>query len=69
MIMGKSAFNEPLLLFSCYVMSDSATPRTAAYQVFLSYTISRSLLKLVSIESVSLNSPIPKMRRISASDF
>ena len=69
MIVGKSAFDEPLLLFSRYVMSDSATPRTAAYQVFLSYTIFRSLLKLMSIESVSLNCPIPKMRRMSASDF
>ena len=32
-------------------MSDSATPWTAAYQAFLSYTISQSLLKLMSIES------------------
>ena len=30
------------------------TPRTAASQVFLSFTISRSLLKLMSIESVRL---------------
>ena len=32
-------------------MSDSATPCIAAYQVSLSFTISQSLLKLVSIES------------------
>ena len=39
-----------LLLFSCSVMSDSATPWTAAHQASLSITISRSLLKLMSIE-------------------
>ena len=33
-------------------MSDSATPRTAACQASLSFTISWSLLKLLSIESV-----------------
>ena len=33
-------------------MSDSATPWTAAHQAFLSFTSSRSLLKLMSIESV-----------------
>ena len=33
-------------------MSNSATPWTAACQVSLSFTISRSLLKLMSIESV-----------------
>ena len=36
--------------FSCSVMSDSATPWTAAHQVSLSITKSRSLLKLMSIE-------------------
>ena len=41
-----------LLLFSCWVMSDSATPLTAACQASLSCTISQSLLKLMSIESV-----------------
>ena len=39
-----------LLLFSCSVVSDSATPWTAAHQASLSFTIYRSLLKL--IESV-----------------
>ena len=34
------------------VLSDSATPWVAAYQAFLSITNSRSLLKLMSIESV-----------------
>ena len=38
--------------FSCSVMSDSATPWTAAHQASLSITNSRSLLKLMSIESV-----------------
>ena len=38
--------------FSCSVMSDSATPWTAACQVSLSITNSLSLLKLISIELV-----------------
>ena len=38
--------------FSRSVVSDSATPWTAARQVFLSITNPRSLLKLMSIESV-----------------
>ena len=38
--------------FSCSVVSDSATPWIAARQASLSITISRSLLKLMSIESV-----------------
>ena len=38
--------------FSCSVVSDSVTPRTAACQASLSITNSRSLLKLMSIESV-----------------
>ena len=33
-------------------MSDFATPRSAAHQAFLSFTISQSLLPLMSIESV-----------------
>ena len=41
-----------LLLFSHSVLSDSATPWTAARQASLSFTISQSLLKLLSIESV-----------------
>ena len=47
-----SVFRNLLLLFSHSVMSDSATPWTAAYQTALFFTISRSLLKLMSIESV-----------------
>ena len=39
-----------LLLFSRAVVSHSATPWTAACQASLSFTISRSLLKLMSIE-------------------
>ena len=38
--------------FSRSVVSDSATPWTAAHQASLSITDSRSLLKLTSIESV-----------------
>ena len=38
--------------FSHSVMSDSVTPWTAAHQASLSITNSRSLLKLMSIESV-----------------
>ena len=41
-----------LLLFSRSVMSDSAIPWTAARQASLPFTISWSLLKLLSIESV-----------------
>ena len=37
--------------FSCSVMSDSVAPWTAACQAFLSITNSRSLLKLMFIES------------------
>ena len=40
------------LLFSRSVLSDSATPWTAACQASLSFTISQSLLKLMSTESV-----------------
>ena len=38
--------------FSCSVVSDSVTPWTAVLQASLSITSSRSLLKLMSIESV-----------------
>ena len=38
--------------FSCSVVSDSVTPWTAAHQASLSITNSRSLPKLMSIESV-----------------
>ena len=44
-----------LLLFRRSVVSDSATPWTAARQAFLSITNSQSLLKLMSIESVMLS--------------
>ena len=55
--------------FSPSVVSDSATPWTAAPQASLSFTISQSLLKLMSIESmmpsnhlisVTLFSPCPQ---------
>ena len=41
-----------LLLFSCSAIGDSVIPGTAAHRASLSYTISQSLLKLISIESV-----------------
>ena len=41
-----------MLLFSCFVVSDSATSWTAAYQASLSITNFWSLRKLMSIESV-----------------
>ena len=41
-----------LLLFSPSVVSDSVTPWTAAHQASLCFTVSRSLLKLMSIKSV-----------------
>ena len=44
-----------LLLFSCSVMSDSATPWTAARQASLSFTVSQSLCKVMSIESMMLS--------------
>ena len=43
-----------LLLFSDYVVSDPVTPCTAAHKASLSFTVSWSLLKLMSIESVML---------------
>ena len=41
-----------LLLFSHSVVSDSVTPWTPALQASLSFTVSQSLLKLMSIELV-----------------
>ena len=41
-----------LLVFSCSIMSDSVTPWPAARQASLSFTISHSLLKNMSIKSV-----------------
>ena len=43
-----------VFLFSHQVMSDSATPWTAPFQTSLSFTISKSLLKFMSMESVML---------------
>ena len=41
-----------LLLLCCSVVSNSETPSTAACQTSLSFAISQSLLKLMSIESL-----------------
>ena len=59
-----------ILLFNHSVMSDSATLCTTALQASLSYTISWSLLKLMSIESVMpsnypLSSPSPSAFNLS----
>ena len=43
------------LLFSCSVVSDSATPWTAAHQPYLTFTFSWSLLRFVSVELVILS--------------
>ena len=41
------------VLFSCYVVSDSLQPHGLQHtRIFLSFTVSRSLLKFMSIESV-----------------
>ena len=63
-----------LLLFSRQVVSDSATAWTAVPQAPLSSTISGSLLKLVSIESVmelalSFLPATPPIRRQHASFY
>ena len=59
-----------LLLFSGSVMSDSLLPPwTAACQASLSFTISWSLLKLMSIESVvhsSFNSVHLRFKRVGS---
>ena len=47
-----------LLLFSSSVESDSVTLWTAAHQASLSFTISWSLLKLMSFESVMLSNDL-----------
>ena len=44
------------LLLSCSVLSNSATPWTAACQASLSFTISQSLLKLMSVKTVMSSS-------------
>ena len=44
------------LLFNCSVMSDFATPWTAAHQASLSFTVSQSLFQLMSIEKVMSSS-------------
>ena len=43
---------EGWLLFSCYCVQLFVTPWTAPHQTSLSFSISQSLLKLMSIESM-----------------
>ena len=50
-----SAWLSLLLLFSRYVVSDSAAPWTAARQAPLSCTVSGSLLRFMSAELVDIN--------------
>ena len=52
MCIQRGGSQRKFLLFSSSVMSDSVTPRTAACQPSLSFPISRSLLKLMFLESV-----------------
>ena len=62
-----------LLLFSCQVESDSGTPWTTAHQASLTLTISRSLPKFMSVESVMPSNhfilclPLPLLLSIFAS--
>ena len=49
--MGLSTFTV-VVVVSCSFVSNSVTPWTAALQASLSFTISRCLFKLISIESV-----------------
>ena len=51
-------------LFSLSVLSDSATPWTEAHQASLSFTISWSLLKLTSIESMMTSNHLSLCRPI-----
>ena len=46
------------LMFSHSVVSDSVTPWTAARQASLSFSVSWSLLKLMSIESMMLSNQL-----------
>ena len=48
----QSQYPQATVQFSCSVVSDSATPWTAAHQASLSITNSWSLLKLISTESM-----------------
>ena len=41
-----------VVVFTCSVVSDSVTPWTAASQASLSFTVSWSLVKLMSVELV-----------------
>ena len=54
---GQDFFMSTLAIVVQSVMSDSATPWTAAHQASVSFTISQSLLKLMSSESV-MSSPV-----------
>ena len=49
---AKGSLEPSSVQFSCSVVSDSATPRTAAHQATLSITNSWSLRKFMAIESV-----------------
>ena len=53
---------QTVLLFSHSLTSDSETPGTAAHQASLSFTISLSLLKLMSFEYILYDSTNIKSR-------
>ena len=57
---------QPSIQFSCSVVSDSATPWTAAHQASLSITNSWSLLKFLSIELVMPSSVVPFSFRLQS---
>ena len=58
--------NDEILLFSRSVMCNSGTPWTEVHQVSLSFTISWSLLKLMSIELMMSHDEIPQLKQFYA---
>ena len=60
----RTNYDLKISLFGCSVVSSSATPWTAAHQDSLSFTISLSLLKLMSIECVMPSSHLILCHRL-----
>ena len=54
-----------MLLFGCSIACDTVTPWTVACQASLSFTVSQSLLKLMSIESVMSSNHLILCRPLS----
>ena len=61
---SKTCCKTNVLLFSHSAVPNSAIPWTAARQAILSYTVSQSLLKLMSIESVMPSSHLVLCRAL-----